>query len=660
MPLRLKINTELITDDVSGLEDMEENFFYQKEIFSYIHEITGDFVLKGTNYHFIRGLMINDICSEILVKIEDDACGQWEEIYEGVVYITDVKWNLSECEAHISITDTGIIGLIDDNKSVPMNLFVPTLKNGGQWDPPAIETSIGFVNPQNTFATADPRRGMWLFDALKRLVELISDGQISVRSDYFDRSVGNSDDAQKSCILMSGEELRTASGSSDITLKYKDLIGDVNKLFNIAVGFEFDQALGEKFLRIEPKSYFFQDQGGGYRFEGVNDVEQTTEEDLFYAVIRFGSYEPSENFDYLENVAFLSHDDQEYHLGGQCNIDNTLDIRTQKLVYDTNVIQRVLPTAVGGLGDQNWDDEVFIIQLFEPTPPNPYLYYGFATPLPYNPSNIYFNTFFSPYQISQRWFGNIPFSIFSYLGGTGANNAEGYNPNAQPTQSTGTPPALGAQYEYIDFPQDISDPNNNLNYSPMANPDPTNLGNISHYQAPSGGLYAVDVSFCWNYGYWQYFQFLVINPAGGVEYFVQPYNIFEGYTPLDPYGIGTAGVQLEYEENVCISVSAIIPMQAGHRLVALVPYAMGRLSDAEIDVKATLSGEFQKYDFSATKYLKTEFDFPVHLEERNQILNSPYLKQELTYNGGRVSGYLSMMKRNLTSGETRIEWAGSF
>jgi len=470
--------------------------------------------------------------------------------------------------------------------------------------------------------------------------------------------VGNPNEEQKMHVLMTGEEIRTGNQSSDITLKYKELISDVNALFNIAVGFEYDQQLGESFLRIEPKSYFFQD-GNGAEFDGVNDVKQTTDEELFFSTMRFGSYEASDQFLYVEKVPFLSQHDQEYHLGGQCNIDNALDLRTQKLIYDSNVIQRVLPVAVDGLADDSYDDEIFIVNIFEPTPPNPFIYYATATLLPYNPTEIYFNAFLSAYNTSLRWFGNVPFSIFSWLGGTGSNDAEAVNNSGQPTQQTGVfPPAIGAQYQYIDFPDEISDPSNNLNFSPINNPDPSNVGNISHYESPSGGLYEVTVSLCFS-GFMNDFALFVLTPTGGVEYFIRPYNVGEGNSPLYPYQ-SPITLQLDEVTNLCFTASVIIPMQAGHRLVALLPYAMGSITNAEISVRSTFSGEFQKYDPSATKYLRTKFQYPIHLEERNEIIANPYVKQKLKYNGGEVSGHLSKMKRNLHYGETEIEWRGSF
>ena len=662
MPLRVKLNGALITDDVYGLEEMEENFFFQPEIYTYLHEITGTLKFTGSSYGTIRSLLDADICDSIIIVLEDNACGQYQPVYEGEVYLTDVKWNLTQCEADVSISDSGIIGLVDDNKSVPVNLYIPTLKNGASWTPIQQITGIGFVNPTVSTATVAGRRGILVFDAIRRVVEVISDGAISVRSDYFDPNEGNPDEAQKNCVLMMGKELRLATLAEQITLTYKDLMQDIGKLYNIAVGFEIDSATGEQFLRVEPRAYFFQSQQAGFVYQGVPLVEQSVEEDIFYAVMEFGSLEPTVLFDYLEQVAFLSHDEQKFHLGGQCNIDNTLDLRTGTLVYDTNVIQRVLPISVGGTADDSWDDEIFIIHIMpmDPSTPSIHPFWGVATPLPYFPTRIYYNNTFSPYSISQRWFGNVPFSIYSYLGGTGSNDAEAMNPLAQPTQWTGTPPAIGAQYQYIDFPNDISDPSNNFNHSPFLNPDPSNTGNISHYLAPAGGLYAVDVSLCWRYGYIQYFQFLVITPTGGIEYFIQPWNVGEGNTPFNAYGIGSSVLDLVYRENLCFTASAVIPMQAGHRLVALIPYGMGMIADAEITVKSTFSGEFQNYDFSTVKYLRTKFDFPIPLSERNQILDSPYAKQRLTYNGGEVQGYLNNMKRNLESGKSELEWLGSF
>jgi len=658
MPLRVRLNGDVISNDVHRIEDIEEEYFYQMEIFTYLHEITGSLIFTGSAYNTIRSLFDGNICEAIQISIEDDSCGQYQAIYEGEIYLSDVNWNLTECSARVSISDSGIIGLIDDNKSVPVNLYVNTLKNGGNWNPISVITDIGFVDPTSSFATANGRQGIRVFDALKRVAEVISDGQISVRSDYFDPTIGNTNEAQKWCVLMKGRELRAAEGITELNITYEDLMRDLNKLYNIAVGFEIDQSTGERFLRIEPKSFFFKENENGYYFEGVPNVEQSVEEDLFYAVMSFGSYEPASQFDYIERVLFLSHEEQKFHLGGQCNIDNTLDLITGTLVYDTNVIQRVLPVAVGGLADESWDEEVFIIHIFEPTPPNPHIYYGTFTLLPYNPARGYFNDHFSPHQVALRWFGSVPFSIYSYLGGTGSNDSESINLNPQFTQIFGAPPTIGAQYQWLDFPTDLSDPSNNFSHSPIVNPAGFG-GNISHYTAPAGGLYKVELNFDFT-GWWQYVQFLVFDAAGALQYYINPYNAFEGGSPTDPYGGGIIGLQLQQATNLHIQTSAIIPVETGSRITALLPYSLGTITQAEISVKSTFSGEFQSFDFSSTKYLRTKFEFPLPLADRNEIFAAQYAKQRLSYNGGDVNGFLNKMKRNLESGSTLIEWLGSF
>jgi hypothetical protein len=143
-----------------------------------------------------------------------------------------------------------------------------------------------------------------------------------------------------------------------------------------------------------------------------------------------------------------------------------LDLRTKELIYDTNVIQRVLPiVSTGGLGDDSYDEEIFIINIFEahipdpPAPPPPAPYFAYLTALPYHGAAGYFNSHFSPYEISLRWFGAVPFSIYNYLGGSGTNDVEAHGlPNSQPTYIGGQPPSSGYQYQYIDFAAIDSDP----------------------------------------------------------------------------------------------------------------------------------------------------------------------------------------------------------
>lgn len=673
MPLRLKINDQPFIEDVSGMGEIEENYFFEKEIFTYLNEITGSLTLTGAAYNYLRELMFENICEEVIVKIEDDSCGNYQVIYEGVVYVTDIEWNITRCEAKMSISDAGIVGLIDDNKSVPVNLYVPTLKNGGSTTQISQVQDIGFVNFDNTQQTAAGRNGVNLFDAMKRIVEVISDDQITVRSDYFDPAVNNQgfqQTPQKWCVIMTGRELRLAEHSTSPVLEYKELIRDINRLFNIAVALEVDQVTQEKYLRIEPKAYFFENNTDGYRYEDAYDIQQSVEEDLFYAVMEFGSFEPApetddSNFQYLEQSAFLSHDHQKFHLGGQCNIDNSLDLRCEKLVYDTNVMFTVLSGAFGTAAPNAdaWDDEIFIIHYREPDSSAPVAYNAVQDPVPYAPTFPllygFYNATFSPYQVSLRWFGNVPFSIYSYLGGTGSYDADAINLNPQPTYRTGVfPPALGRYWQYIHFPNEISDPANALNFSPVINPDPANTGNISHYTAPAGGLYEVSIDFCFT-GYLEHLGIWVVNQAGGVEYFVLPYNVSEGNTPLYPYAGFSIG-NLQYVTNLCASVSTIVPVQAGNRIFITLPYAMGVISQASLNVRSTFSGQFQQFDFSATKYLRSKFEFPIPLSDRNEIFAEPYALQQALFNGGDVKGYLDSFKRNLQTGKTSIELLGSF
>ena len=87
---------------------------------------------------------------------------------------------------------------------------------------------------------------------------------------------------------------------------------------------------------------------------------------------------------------------------------------------------------------------------------------------------------------------------------------------------------------------------------------------------------------------------------------------------------------------------------------------MGVISQASINVRSTFSGQYQQYDFSATKYLRSKFEFDIHLSNRNEIFAQPYAIQQVMYNGGDVKGFLDVFKRNFQTGKTSIELLGSF
>ena len=87
-------------------------------------------------------------------------------------------------------------------------------------------------------------------------------------------------------------------------------------------------------------------------------VESVIQEDLFSSV-KFGSPRSGTTGTFPQ-ITFLSWNDEEFIVSGQCNTDNELDL-TVAFVTNSNVIEAILG------GDTSFDDDIVFIQYTKST-----------------------------------------------------------------------------------------------------------------------------------------------------------------------------------------------------------------------------------------------------------------------------------------------------
>jgi len=283
--------------------------------------------------------------------------------------------------------------------------------------------------------------------------------------------------------------------------------------------------------------------------------------------------------------------------------------------------------------------------------------YGRLTQVPYAAlAKGYYNDTYSPYQVAPRWYGNIPFALFSYLGGTGNNDAEARNPNTQFILADITSPS---QNVFVDFPQDVSDPGNNFQTSVINHPFPYTDA-VSHYNNPSGGLVGVNVNFNFT-GVMRWVFFVVLDAAGAEQYIAGAYDAVTGETPVDPvFDVGFLPNLNPSQTNglISINVSLVMPMATGANLVVYMPLADGQITNANITVNTKVSGQFQSYDFNDSNYMLTDFDFDIAAVDRNTIIDSPFKLFRYNTQGYQNTGHLVNMEREIESGKSTIKLAG--
>ena len=115
-----------IYDQALGLDELNDRVFYNSELSMYLNQLDGDVVFINDGYNYLKGQFDTDVCSIIDVEILDDVSGI---TYNGVIFLNDVKWNLSRREAECKIVSDRFIETINNNKGIKVQIGVALSKD---------------------------------------------------------------------------------------------------------------------------------------------------------------------------------------------------------------------------------------------------------------------------------------------------------------------------------------------------------------------------------------------------------------------------------------------------------------------------------------------------------------------------------------------------
>ena len=474
----------------------------------------------GDGYAILREAYEQGYCTSFAHRCEID-CGGWRLASEGTIYLTDISWNLSKCIADTPVTDTTVGATILNNKEIPCYPTSDKTKNGLDMTPvTAIDLEV--FDPQAAVGVyiATTRKAYDWLECMDHLVRFITDGNVTVVSDWYDALPD-----EERYAMVSGVHLRTA-GTNDRApaFNFKDLYEGLWKPYNLMAGLE-KTSTGSPVIRIEQDSYWYGNQGA-ITFMNTEDLIQEINTDRMYAKIKMGSLnaikneaqEPEFSLPYVGLRTFCK---EEYHIEGQCNTNNTLDL-TNQFVLCSNAIEAAVVDD-----DEKNDEEVFMIQYDRGTSQAVKDDYLTNAGVPY-----LYNVKVLNQEIINRW--SLQASGASYFDEVDAAFLAEYTvgPTVVYTHSETYPtllnPFTGADLvnTYWQFDNDYTAPNYDTgnNYGNGTAPgSPVSLAN-SRYTAPTQGLYVFNIGIT--------YAITINNNTGtdaGCRWGIQPWAYVEQY-----------------------------------------------------------------------------------------------------------------------------------
>ncbi len=628
--LETYLNGNLVNEPID-LDQINEHLYYSAELNYYVVEIDGNLTFTGDEYTYIREIFDTNICSDIDITIVNS---ETQEInFEGIIKVADVIFHPNERLAVCEVQNDNITAKVANNRYILCNLIAGRSKNDINYS--VTTTTFDVYNPTATSTVS--REGIMVYDALKSIVSFMSDDELSFESDYL--NYNNPTGLRAYSVLISGSRLRAGVGGS-ISISFSDLFNDLNALFNLSLAFQ------DGVIRIEDKNYF-KNQQSSVVFENVAELSQQLATETLYAKVDFGSAKVTKETDYLQDIRFNGHQQEEYHLGGQCNTDTELNLQLNKLITDTNIIQRVLPSGtMGGQNDDTYDEDVMILSLDSN-------FDSRITLKPASTTNYYFNEIYTNKIVAQNWLGQIPQSIYAFLG----EGNDGCFINLTADQNNPIPYTDGLQCDQ-ESPLPYNDVNGNYEIDnryfpafPVAPFDTSgvSLMDVGFYTAPANNLYSftVDVNVYYDnpnpsFTPSFFFQRMASNTIGGARESLDNNVIITTYLGANVWNVSGGGaLYLNTGDYVgCSFIGTYPPTKI--------------LAGATFEVSDPLGGVWQTYEAETVYNVQNDTTYPINVSDWKEIKESPFKYMDLTHKDGTSRGWLKDISRNLKTSESTI------
>jgi len=442
-------------------QDFSVNITEDTNINTRIISFDNELIFVGGMFEYLYDLLIDTGgCYLVNVEVQYLCAGIWKRLTSGYIIISECTFQLDKCSASTKLYDNSFSSKINNNKSIPFPLNSIITKNLQTIIPPTVREVVMF-NP----ATAEylySSFGVTIYDAFKHLVGCMTDNLVDFDSDLFafDFTADGSFDLVTTGLSIINETRDPA------IISFEKLYTALNRKLRLGMVIE-TQANGRPLLRIERATYFNQ-QGAQVNLYDQPNILLKYDVAQQFASINFGSTPYLEQHECNNGEtactffqdSFRGFRDETFGLLGECNTTAVLNLKSDDVVFDTNVIE---DTYVHG--NENYNNDTFIIQSFWFNDTGEAYAVGFD---PYGIGQSVYNGDYTNDNVAFNWIGGYPNGIYSYIQGfvPGSTQVQATS-NASPLQSWGISDVFTSYYlatfrPYVEFGNEIIDPSNNF------------------------------------------------------------------------------------------------------------------------------------------------------------------------------------------------------
>lgn len=295
-------------------------------------EYPDELEFTGAAYEYLRGLWCNDRCAVVTVEMRDTCGGNALPVLSGTMLLGDAKWHLNECRMECALQDTSVGKKLFNTMDSRVTPITTRSLNGV--DVTAV-TPIALTIPELAGAGTITRNVWDWFTCMAHAVAVITDGQVTIQSDWYTGLPQNERISLANCFHLRMNDL----GNEGLpNYSVENLWLEVANRFNLWM---VVPSLGGSTIYIaqEPQTFGSTVEVEAVRPEGL---VQMLDEERLYSTIRVGDRTSKHNLTgakgelpYLHMVGFPM---DTLTVNDACARDLALDI-TGEWVADTNTIE---------------------------------------------------------------------------------------------------------------------------------------------------------------------------------------------------------------------------------------------------------------------------------------------------------------------------------
>lgn len=418
MDLQFKFNGTIVNHP-DNWREFEAIIERSDDLLGLVNKYTSELTFSGDAYDaIVTSITTNGFCEPVvtLVQIRTSQNAAWIDLIEGTIFPTECDFDRTKCTIRAAINDNSYISKIQNNQKIKAHIEVPRSKNDVTITA-ALEKRSDFFTPSTGAYDYPNRRTFSIDETLRFLVDFMTDGTVDYISDTF----GTGGDYEFWRIA-TGKELRAGPQASYPYVSFYDVISELNK--KAPIGFGIEDNGGTPRIRIEKKEYFRDESVTAFTARSIRGLQMTFRESEIYSKVRFGgtNTQVEDGVYQWPDIPFFNFKEEEYHLLGECNIENELNLVGDWIV-DSNVIEDILINA----NDEYDEDIVLFISEFD-NPEYPAVDYG-VFDFTLTGERVY-NRPFTNQEVAVNFLGFIPNSIAQFLGISGGGFT-GFDANRQ-------------------------------------------------------------------------------------------------------------------------------------------------------------------------------------------------------------------------------------